>query len=194
MAKAPNTPNANGQSTEANKAETEKPAEPGSVTSQIAKNPRVNFGGVGHEVALAGGVVFKVKAQLTREVIKQKDNETIFVQITGPIYQGKTLDGAKKKADGSPEMAPARLCEVADLATGRLGLIIANKVLEGALVDAFPGITGAKSQVKSDTDNSLIEVDTPNYVGKKLAITMQPSPEGKRYKTFTVYELDETGA
>jgi hypothetical protein len=164
--------------------------EAGAVTGQLAK-PIMNFGGVGAEVALADGLIFKVKKQLTRDVLKQRDGETIFVKITGPIYQGKTLEGAKKKTNGEPEMAPARLCEVADLRTKRLHLIIANSVLEGALKEAFPTPGEGTVTVAKDDKDGTETIPTPGYVGKSVAITMHPAPEGKRYKTFTVFELEE---
>lgn len=118
-----------------------------------------------------GGLKFVAK-QVTRNLIKQADDVAIYVQITGAVYQGKTLKGAKLKADGTPEMEPARLAECVNLQTGSLSLIIVNAVLEGALNEQYP-------------DNA--------YVGKNFAIIMRPSPEGKRYKTFELFELETSG-
>ncbi len=119
--------------------------------------PKMDAGAV-----VLNGRAFKVK-QVTRNVFPQRDGQTLFVKITGAVYQGKALE------NGKSEMAPAELAEVVNLETGVLGLIIVNKVLHGQLDDLYPNAT---------------------YVGKSFAVTMSPV-EGKRYKAFTVYELDE---
>ena len=140
-------------------AETSGAADTGTA---LATAPAANFGGVGAALNL-NGVAFKVKAQVTRSVIPQRDNETIYVKSLGKIYEGKALE------NGKTEMAPARLMEVANLATGQLALIIVNKVMEGQLSEIYPN---------------------DSYVNKAFALTMHPKTEGKRYKTFTIYELE----
>jgi hypothetical protein len=106
-----------------------------------------------------------VAKQITRSVIPQRDGQTIFVQITGKPYEGKPLK------EGKTDMAPATLIDVTDLATGELGLLIVNKVLAGQLDELYP--------------NS-------GFIGRNFAVTMKPKADGKRYKTFVVYELEAT--
>lgn len=122
-----------------------------------------HFEGDGAAVVL-NGRAFKAK-QITRSVFPQKVGQTIFVQITGKPYVGKPL----ANAGTGPKMEPATLVEATNLQTGELGLIIVNKVLEGVLDEQFPNET---------------------YVGKNFGITMKDGPEGKRYKTFIVFELE----
>lgn len=127
--------------------------------------------GVHGKTLILGGVKFKA-TQVTRNLIKQVENHAVHVQLTAAIYQGKTLKGAKLKADGTPEMEPARLVECVDLTSGSLSLLIVNAVLEGALNEQYP-------------DQS--------YIGKYFTIIMRPGPEGKRYKTFELFELETDG-
>lgn len=108
------------------------------------------------------GVAFKAK-QVTRSVIPQRDGQTLFVSIDGLPYEGKPL------ANGKKDMAPATLVNVTDLSTGELGLLIVNKVLAGQLEELYP---------------------KGGFVGKSFAITMKPAADGKRYKTFVLYELE----
>jgi hypothetical protein len=144
-----------------------------SVGEQVAEKQAAASGAlVVHTapVIAQGGVVlngraFKVK-QVTRNVFPQRDGQTLFVKITGAVYQGKALE------NGKSEMAPAELAEVINLESGILGLIIVNKVLHGQLDDLYPDAA---------------------YVGKSFAVTMSPV-EGKRYKAFTLYELDDSPA
>jgi hypothetical protein len=114
-----------------------------------------------------GGRAFKVK-QVTRNVFPQRDNQTLFVRFIGATYQGKEL----ANPGPGPKKEPPVLAEVSNLETGELGLIIVNKVLAGELAEKFPN---------------------DGYVGKEFAITMKPV-EGKRYKTFVLYELEPAAA
>lgn len=123
------------------------------------------FEGNGKAVVL-NGRAFKAK-QITRSVIPQRDGQTVFVTVTGKPYEGKPLK------EGKTDMAPATLMEVTDMETGELGLLIVNKVLAGQLDELYP---------------------KDAYIGHAFAITMKPKADGKRYKTFVVYELEADAA
>jgi hypothetical protein len=118
-----------------------------------------------------GSKNFRVKAQVTHSVLRQKDGETVFVTILDAIYQGEELKSARA---GQPKMAPARLVKIIDLNTTKEGLLIVNTVLEGELVKSYP----------LDKDGK------PTYIGKSLAITMNAAREGTRYKTFDIFEIE----
>lgn len=125
------------------------------------------FEGNGRPVVLNGRQF--IAKQLTRNVIPQRPGETVFVKITGPIYQGEKIAKATGEA---AKMAPAKLMPVIDLRTGELGLLIANAVLESSLDEKFP---------------------KQGYVDKEFGVTMKDVP-GKRYKQFVVYELEPAPA
>ena len=155
-----------------NNANEAAPAAPpaGAVTEGMANAnlPTVTepvFEGNGKAVVL-NGRAFKAM-QITRSVIPQRDGQTVFVLVTGKPYEGKPLK------EGKTDMAAATLMEVTDLRTGELGLLIVNKVLAGQLEELYP---------------------EGKFVGRPFAITMKPKTEGKRYKTFVVYELEADAA
>lgn len=149
-----------------NKGEPAPPKpEAGAVTGQLDNAKAVAVTDMSKPTVTVNGKAFKVK-QVTRNVFPQRDGQTLLVQITGKVYQGKALE------NGKSEMAPAELAEVVNLETGVLGLIIVNKVLHGQLDELYP---------------------EAGYVGKSFAITMSPV-EGKRYKAFTLYELEAADA
>lgn len=143
---------------------------------------------LGASVALAGGK-FKVKAQVTHSVLRQKDGETIFVRILSPIYQGEEL---KSQRAGVAKMAPAKLAKVVNLDTpaNAEAVIICNTVLEGELIKAFPNLGADGKQVVPNKDGEYVDVATWGYVGKNLAIRMNAAREGTRYKTFDILELE----
>jgi len=136
--------------------------------TSIAQQALTNAGLVGSTFNTKAGTKFKVKSQVTHSVLRQKDNETIFVKFLDKIYTGEEL---KNTRAGQPKMEPARLVKVIDLnRPGEIeALIIVNKVLEGELARAYPN---------------------DGYVGKSCAITMLAAQEGTRYKRFEVYEIE----
>ncbi len=163
---------------------TEKTDAPATGTS-IAERAMAK---IGMPVGLAGGK-FKVKQQVTHSVLRQKDGETIFVTILGPIYQGEEL---KSQRANTVKMAPAKLAKVIDLDTPGMteAVVIVNTVLEGELIKAFPNLDKDGKQVSPDKDGEYVGVATWGYVGKSLAIRMNAAREGTRYKTFDILELE----
>lgn len=109
------------------------------------------------------GRAFKVR-QVTRNVFAQRPGQTLLVQVTSKIYTGKALDNPGPNG----KMDPAELAEVVNLETGEIGLIIINTVLGKQFEENYPN---------------------GGYVGKSFAITMKDVP-GKRYKQFTLFELE----
>lgn len=175
---------AKNKQTEANKpaseaanpeADKQAPAETASdaaeTASDAAETPKTDIatraltGMVGQTFNLAG-MGFKIKEQVSVPVLKQRDGETIFVRFDGPVYQGEEL---KNSRGAGPKMAPARLAKVFNYASKMANVIIVNTVLEGELVKNYP-------------ENK--------YVGKSFAITMNAAEEGRRYKTFSLFEIE----
>lgn len=153
----------------ANKQTATKPDETGKPEGESEnKNTGIVPASVGTQLAglQIGGRTYKAK-QVTRTVLKQVEDTAIFVRFDGAIYQGEELKGQDKS--GAPKMAPAHLANVQDLQSNTGKLIIVNNVLGSELTRLYP-------------NNS--------YVGKEFSIIMRPSPTGKRYKTFEIFELE----
>jgi hypothetical protein len=81
-----------------------------------------------------GGKTFRVAKQVTRTVLRQVDNEPFAITITSPIYVGEELSSGR---GGAPKMQPAELCDVTNLETGELQVLIANTVLKSELERAY---------------------------------------------------------
>jgi hypothetical protein len=112
-----------------------------------------------------GGRAFVVKKQLTRTVMREIIGTPYAVMFQGAIYQGEDLKSAKA---GAVKMEPARLCDVLNLETGELQSLILYSVLEGEIHRAYPG---------------------DSYIGKSLLIRAS-RPEGKRYRTYEIAEIE----
>lgn len=125
-------------------------------------------------LAAALGNKYKIKKQVTRTVLQQKDGVPFAVTIQTEIYQGQELGQGR---GGAPKMQPARLIEVLNLESGELQLLIANTVLEGELIRAYPEL---------------------GYVGKSFLIRPKAggdNSEGKKrlYKVYEIAELEIEG-
>lgn len=152
------------------KTETVPPKpETGEITKQLASKAGDAVSGSiaeGKSVTLPNGVAITIKRQVTRDVLVQRDNETIFVRFEAPIYEGKKIEGGAQK-----DMAAARLGNVLNIVNGMQQVIIVNTVLEKNLDENYP-------------DDA--------YVGRSFGITMMGKKDGKRYKTFTIFEVEAT--
>jgi hypothetical protein len=116
-----------------------------------------------------GGKYSRVKA-VTLPVLKLVDETPVYVKITGPMFEGKEQK-PQMGPDGKPkaQMEPATLVPVVSVETGEVGQIIAGAVLEGILNDSYP---------------------EDAYVGKAFEIVKHAKKDGKRYNTYSVFEID----
>ena len=117
------------------------------------------------ETETAPAPTFTRKAQITFPVLKKADDIPIYVKITEPIFTGKEMQTKK----GEDEMKAAQIARVVDLETGLVMEMICNAVLESTLNESFP---------------------EQKYVGKCFEITQHAKKEGKRYRTYSVWEID----
>jgi len=108
---------------------------------------------------------FKTKRKLILPLLnaKMEIGATIYVQATGPIYEGKPQNGAK---EGDK---PADLMPCTNLETGEAGEIIVPAVVKSVLEETFPDA---------------------GYVGHGFSITKGDKPKGKRYFQYEVDELE----
>jgi hypothetical protein len=165
---------AKGKSTETAPASNEAPAtetekETGTAVA-VAEAPKMGTGLVGSNFAL-NGMKFKVIEQVTMPLLKQGDNEAVYVKILSKVFVGKEI---KNKRTGEVEQKPAQMVNVVNLENGRPMQYIVNAVLEGTWNDNPKYANGA-------------------YVGKSFGILKLPQGEGKRYKNFEVFEIETDG-
>jgi hypothetical protein len=115
---------------------------------------------------------WSVDRQITRTVLRQIDFEPFFCTIESVAALGVAI-----AASGRPAKDPPTLCDVIDLATGELQILVMNKVLLSELDRAFP-------------DNG--------YVGRSFAIVRHGHQDAtdtdKRYKLYKILELKKEGA
>lgn len=107
---------------------------------------------------------YKSVRKITLPLLKKEDGVAIFVAIMGPIFKGKEVKGTGDAA----KMAPADLANILNLETGEEMQMICNAVLKSTLEEEYPG---------------------EGYVGKQFRI-LQSKVEGKRYKNYTVEEIE----
>lgn len=120
-----------------------------------------------------GGKFTRMKA-VTLPVMRLTEEVPVYVTVTGAMYEGKEQKPTLDK-DGKPTkaMEPATILPVVDVETGEMGQIIAGAVLEGILNDTY----------KADS-----------YVGKSFEFIKHAKREGKRYNTYSVYEIEAPAA
>lgn len=118
----------------------------------------------------AGGKFARLKS-VTLPVLKLADETPVYVKVTGVMFEGKEQKPVIDAKTGKPAaaMEPATLLPVINLETGEVAQIIAGAVLEGILTDEYKD--GA-------------------YVGKGFEIVKHAKREGKRYNTYSVFEID----
>lgn len=112
-----------------------------------------------------GGVILKVKRQITLPLLKQKAGETVVIKPEGPMFIGKQI----KPKDGKPAQEPATLVNIINLQTGMLMQYIVNAVLR---------------------DIWETEYKNASYVGKGFAVMKMPADEGKRHNNMQIAEID----
>lgn len=112
--------------------------------------------------------------QITRSVLQQESGVPFYVRFENEPYQGEELEFTKR---GKPKMAPARLCDVVNILTGELQLLIMNAVLE--------------SELRRYADKNY---ENKSFVGRAYGIvgfkdSDETDPDFKRYRTYKIREL-----
>lgn len=111
---------------------------------------------------------FKVKNHVTVPVWKWEPEEPKFFTILEPIHKSAALRNEAKKGKDGKEMEPADVAKVKDLNTGNVQVLIFGTVLAGNLRETYPN---------------------DGYVDKSFS-AVQHRVEGKRYRTYTVAEIE----
>ena len=115
--------------------------------------------------APAGGKYTRVRS-VTLPTLKLVEEQTVHVTITSAMVQSKV---AQKPKAGEAPKEPATVCNVTDLDTGALAQMICGAALKGVLNESYAN---------------------DGYVGKSFEITKHAKAAGKRYNTYSVFEID----
>lgn len=113
----------------------------------------------------AGGKYTRVRA-VTLPTAKLTEEVPVHVTIMGAMHVSTAQQRPGK--DGKV-MEPATIMSVTDLDTGELTQIVVGSVLKGILNETYP---------------------EDAYVGKSFEIVKHAKAQGKRYNTYSVFEIE----
>lgn len=115
----------------------------------------------------ATGFTPKVKRSLVLPLLNRgmKPGDSLYVEITGEMYEGRPQKGAKANEK------PATLAPATNLETGEIGEIIVSAVVESTLNDMFPN---------------------QGYIGHWFEIAKGEKKAGQRYFQYTINELEKS--
>lgn len=113
----------------------------------------------------AGGKYNRTRA-VTLPTFKLAEETPVYVKVTGAMHQSNATQRPGK--DGKA-MEPATILPVVNVETGEVTQIICGSVLKGILTETYPD---------------------DGYVGKSFEITKHAKAQGKRYNTYSVFEID----
>jgi hypothetical protein len=107
---------------------------------------------------------------VTLPVFKVEVEVPLYLMVNGPMFIGKPVE-AKTGADGKKgvPMEPATIMPVTNIETGEVGQIIVNAALKSILDETYP---------------------KDSYVEKSFEIVKHEKRAGKRYHTFSVFEIE----
>jgi len=115
--------------------------------------------------AIPGGK-FQRTRTLTLPTLRLVDEVAVNVTATGLMH---TSTATQKPGKDGKVMEPATVLPVTDLETGEVTQIILGAVLKGILEETYP---------------------KDSYVGLSFEITKHAKATGKRYNTYSVFEID----
>lgn len=117
------------------------------------------------QTTIPGAFVPKVKRLVTVPTLTLKSGTVYYLKFLTPIAVSKVVN---KDKDGKVQ-EPAHIAQVVQLDSGEARTLIVNAVLASIMVEEFPN---------------------DSYVDKGFQIEPTTPKEGKRYKGFTVAELE----
>lgn len=125
----------------------------------------------GSLAAPTGGRFARTKS-VTLPVFKVEEEVPLYLTVNGAMFVGKPIE-AKTGDDGKKgkPMEPATIMPVTNIDSGEMGQIIVNAALKSILEETYP---------------------KDAYVGKSFEVVKHAKKAGKRYHTFSVFEIDPT--
>lgn len=131
----------------------------------MAKSKKAAPAQAARVAAPAGGKYTRVRS-VTLPTLKLIEEQTVHVTITSAM-QVSTVTQKPKAGEQAKE--PATVCNVTDLDTGDIAQMICGAALKGVLNESYP---------------------KDEYVGKSFEITKHAKAAGKRYNTYSVFEIE----
>lgn len=113
---------------------------------------------------IAGGK-YERKRAVTLPVFKVEEEKSLYLHVNAAMYIGKE----QKAQPGKKQMEPATIMPVTNIETGEQGQIIVNAALKSILDESYPNAS---------------------YVDKKFEVIKHAKKDGKRYHTFSVFEIE----
>lgn len=117
------------------------------------------------KVELVGGKFTRTRS-VTLPTLRLAEEGTVYVKITGPMTQSTVQQ--KPDKDGKVK-EPATVAPVVNVETGELTQIIVGAALKGILGETYP---------------------KDGYVDRSFEITKHGKAPGKRYNTYSVFEIE----
>ncbi len=111
---------------------------------------------------------FRKVASITRPVLKLDDGATHYILIEEPFRVEKLSEEQRRKSK-FPESEEIVLCNVTDLETGEAMQLVVRTVFRSELEQAYPN---------------------GGYVGTSFEVKMSDAGAGKRYKLFSIAEVE----
>lgn len=111
---------------------------------------------------------FRKVASITRPVLKLDDGQTHYIQIE-EAFRVERLTEEQRRKSKFPESEEIVLCNVTDLETGEAMQLVVRTVFRSELEEAYPNA---------------------GYVGKAFEVKMSDAGAGKRYKLFSIAEVE----
>lgn len=115
-----------------------------------------------------GSSPFKRIASVTLPTLKVEEGKPVFVMITDAIVSKQTVG---KDDEGKPVLKMIDVMPIVNLETGELMTMVPGKALGQNLKD-YKGGNGA-------------------YIGLCFELTKHPKPEGKRWKPWSIFEIQK---
>ena len=112
-----------------------------------------------------------VKRNITLPLIKPQIDKPVYIEVSGPMFEGKEIKDKKdpKTGEMTASMAKATMLNCTELETGVDSQIIVPAVLHGIFDDEYP---------------------KDAYVGKRFRLVKHAKASGKRYHNFSVAEVE----
>lgn len=134
-------------------------------TSEVKNTPEEQDREAAQQDKAPKPFVPKVKKLVTLPTLTIKGGETVYIKFLSEISVSKVI---QKDKDGK-DQEPAHIAQVFQLDTGEARTLIVNAVLNSIMVEEYPN---------------------HSYKEKGFQITAANPKAGKRYKGFTVAELE----
>lgn len=137
-------------------------------------------------------MTFRAKRRVILPLLKLPEHASCAIRVESKIYLGKEI---KQTAGGGQKMAAAHLWNVIDYSDGSEKQMIVPAVLKSSIFETYLRDKNGKPVKPDENGNYTGDYDSDDfrheYVGKSFAIRNHGKPQGKRYNTYEVIEIEQ---